>query len=298
MPLQFRKRPTEPPTANVLAYGAPKCGKTTFAASGPGGTLLINADQPNATLYAHGRHRDGSLMEVGVGGLSTLIDVVNAIESGQTVVNTVAIDPIGELHRQLLEEASDRMIRPHLDHYGDTTVHIERFCRKMCELPVNFVIVCHETPVRDETSGVIEKLPYTGTTNPALGQKLMGMVDIVAYLGVTDDGDYMAQLINGRGRRGGDRFDVLGAARKPDLSEWLKVIHQAHSSATGGNTQAVSLPTEEQVDAEEAKIKQEITDYEAQQHELAAEGAAEGAVDANPDDRVSTPRRTTRRRAA
>jgi len=228
--LQFTDQ-AEATYINVLLYGPPKTGKTTAACSAPPGVLLLNMDLPNASRFARSRHPDGAVMEVAFEGMATLIAVSNAIAQQGTdrMVETVVIDPIGELHRRLLEEASNRAIRPTLNQYGDVGVHIERFCRYLCEQPVNVVICCHESPVKDETTGALERLPFTGTSNPALGQKLMAMVDVVGYTGVVEQTDgshsYVAQLINDRGRRGGDRFDVLGDWRTLDLAQWFALIH-------------------------------------------------------------------------
>jgi hypothetical protein len=237
MALKLREPPTQT-YPNVLLFGAPKTGKTAGACSAPGGVLLLNADLPNAPHYARSRDPDGRIMEVEFEGMSTLADVVIGIEQeangSARMVDTVVVDPIGELHRRLLEDASKRAIRPTLPMYGDVSVHLERFCRKLCELPVNTVFVCHEFPVKDEASGQFERLPYTGTTNPALGQKLMGMVDIVGYTGVIerDDGTrtYAAQLFTAAGRRGGDRYDVLGDFRALDLAEWFSRINPTPAS--------------------------------------------------------------------
>lgn len=195
--------------------------------------MLLNADLPNAPHYARERDVEGRILEVAFEGLSTLADVIIGVEQERNgaakLVDTIVVDPIGELHRRLLEEQSNRAIRPTLQAYGDVSVHLERFCRRLCELPVNVVFVCHEFPVKDEATGTIERLPYTGTTNPALGQKLLGMVDIVGYTGVIEREDgsklYAAQLIQAGGRRGGDRYAVLGDLQPLDLSAWLALIN-------------------------------------------------------------------------
>src|SRR6185503_17561453 len=110
----------------------------------------------------------------------------------------------GQLHRRLIEDLSRKRIRPTLDHYGDVSKIIERWCRFMCDMPCNLVIVCHERPIKDEESGGFERLPFTGTSNPDLGQRLLEMVDIVGYCNRIDrEGDapqYVAQLSNGNGR--------------------------------------------------------------------------------------------------
>ena len=252
MTLSFVK-PPEQPWINVLLYGPPKTGKTTGACSVPGGVLLMNADLANAAWFAHSQDPEGRISELDMTSpLQALIDVTNAIaEQPATearMVNTVVLDPVGELHRRMLEEASNRAIRPTLNQYGDTSTYIERFCRMLCDAPINAVFVCHEQPVKDEASGGFERLPYTGTTNPALGQKLMGMVDVVGYTGVIETAngkEYVAQVINAQGRRGGDRFDVLDVGdgyRRLNLTEWFAAIHGA---------QTVEARTEKQIEREQ-----------------------------------------------
>jgi len=218
--------PPEQPYANVLLYGQPKTGKTAGACSAPGSVLLLNADLPNATHYAHAQDHEGRVKEVRVEGKATLQEIMAAAypKSGPGW-DTVVIDPVGELHRRLLEEASNMAVRPTMNQYGDVGTMIERFCRFMCEAPCNTVIVCHELSIKDEELGRFERVPFTGTNNPALGAKLMGMVDILGYTGITtlEDGStaYAAQLTTGQGRRGGDRFAVLGDWRPMDLTEWF-----------------------------------------------------------------------------
>jgi hypothetical protein len=103
------------------------------------------------------------------------------------------------------------------------------------------VFTCHEAPVKDEATGVVEKLPASGTQNPDLGQKLMAMVDVIGYCGAveTESGpEYRAQLLTGKGRRGGDRFDALGSWRTLDLTEWFAVMDEAQAAvATAAPTQ-------------------------------------------------------------
>lgn len=233
MTLTFKKSDEGQVFANILLYGGPKTGKTIGASSAPPGVLFLNLDLPNATRTARAMRADGSIMEVEFQGFQTLVDTIHALnqqggEPGAVrVIETVVVDPLGELYRLLLEEASDRAVRPTLPQRGDVSIHIERFCRGLCEADVNVVLVAHEVTSKDEGTGLHERLPWTGTSNPALGSKIMGMVDVVGYTGVVEreDGskDYVAQLVNSQGRRGGDRFDVLGDWRTLDLTEWVNL---------------------------------------------------------------------------
>lgn len=251
MSLTFRPPPEVglPVFPNILLYGPPKTGKTAGACSIPGQVTLLNADLPNATSYA--RNREGSrLMEVNFDGLNTLIDIANHV--GQ--MKSVVVDPVGELHRRLMEEQSKRAIRPSINIYGDVSVHLERFCRFLCEAPITAVFVCHEYPVKDEATGQMERLPWTGTTNPSLGQKLMGMVDIVGYTGTVETEDegtkYIAQLVNDKGRRGGDRFDVLGPWRELNVGEWIATITNTPPVNAGAKAQFMA-----EMDAIDADLK-------------------------------------------
>lgn len=228
-------------TVNVLLYGGPGTGKTVGACSVPGPVLVVNADQPNAMSYAHARYGD-HVREVRVDGAATLDEVYLALRDGGEF-RSVVVDPVGELHRLLIEEASGKAIRPKIQQYGDVAVRLERFCRALCELPVNVVLVAHETAIKDEESGHFERLPWTGTTNPALGAKLAAMVDIVAYCGVVEpEGQenagprYVAQLITANGRRGKDRTGVLGKARDLDLAEWLAATGRGGSNGAKATT--------------------------------------------------------------
>lgn len=225
----------EPPSMflpNILLYGPPKTGKTAGACSAPPGILMMNLDLPNATYYARQRDGEGQIMEIAYEGFDTLVDVHEALSKDTGILRTVVVDPVGELHRRMLDQFSKRAISPTLPTYQVVSVHIERFCRSLCEMPnVSAVFVCHEQPVKDEATGNFERLPWTGTTNPALGQKLMGMVDIIGYTGVRtledESHQYVAQLVSDKGRRGGDRFACLGDWQELNLASWVEQINTA-----------------------------------------------------------------------
>ena len=206
-------------TLNVLLYGPPKVGKTIAAASAPKPLLYLNSDRPNATRVAHTMF---DFDEAHVEDLNTLMAAMYEIEKG--AYRTVVVDPLGETYRHVLEGLTGRALRPPIQLYGDTGTHIERFCRALCNAPVNAVFVAHEIPTKDEESGVIERLPFTGTNNPAFAGKLMAMVDAIAYVGIVqkegEDPTYVGQLVTAGGRRGGDRFG-LGPTRELDLTEWV-----------------------------------------------------------------------------
>lgn len=237
--------PSPQPHPNVLLYGPPKTGKTAAAATSPGRLLYLNADLSNASRIAHqvahGRIAEPKLYPVGSRGehdngniLETMMEIGHLLR-GDNPPDGVIVDPTGELYRRLLEEQSKRAMRPTLPTYGDVGVYIERFLRAICESPkTSAIIVCHDMPIRDESTGEVERLPNTGTSNPKMGRTIMGMVDVIGYTGVIqkDDNtrDYVAQLVTQNGRIGGDRFACLDDGRgyrELDLADWFKVIGEA-----------------------------------------------------------------------
>jgi hypothetical protein len=253
---------------NVLIYGPAKTGKTALACSAPGGILLANADTVNATRYVRRADTEGRIMEIDLseGKISDIMaEIELAMAQSTRVADTVVIDPVGELHRRLLEQASNMALRAQIQQYGDTSIYLERFCRNLVALPCNVVLVCHELSVQDDVTETTERMPFTGTSGKggvALANKLMGMVDIIAYAGVLEKKDehdetqvaleYVCQLQPGKGRRGGDRFASLGGVRKSNLAEWFDAIakHEAQSVAAAALEAAKEMPP---IESEESK---------------------------------------------
>lgn len=220
-------KPDEGPfTMNVFLYGPPKNGKTIGGASiAPvGKTLYLNADTANATRFAH---KLFEFDEVHVENLQTLLDAMLAIKEGK--YECVVVDPIADVYRLVIEGLSNRALSPAIQQYGDTGTYLERFCRELCEQPVNAVLIAHDQAVPNEETGGVEHLPFVSTKagSPVLAGKLMAMVDVIGYTGVVEKEneptEYVAQLINSKGRRGGDRFGVLGKSRSLDLAEWHRL---------------------------------------------------------------------------
>lgn len=215
----------------MLLYGPPKTGKSTGAASAPGGILYLNTDLENALRFPRSRDTEGRIMEVdySAGIMQTMIQVALAVQQDQDVIDTVVVDTMNELHRRLLEELSNRAIRPTLNQYGDTAVHIERFCRMLCEADVHAVFVCQEVEVKDEATGVIERLPFMGTGNTAPSSKLLAMVDVIGYTGIAvqDDGQkkYMADPL-----RRGVWQSRRAVSALPGREQWRVVLQSRRCS--------------------------------------------------------------------
>lgn len=293
--LRFVKPPVKP-KANILLVGPPKSGKTIGAASSPPGVLLLNFDLPNASRQAHLRHPDGSIMEPEIPLFTEgsrplfafMMTVMKEIQRpDQDLIGTVVVDTVGELYRRLLEEFSNRSVRPSLPTYGEVSVQVERFIRGLCMAPnVNTVICCHDMVLQNGEETVF--IPFTGTKagSADLGAKLQSMVDILGYTAIIeqDGGEKqgIAQLIPLKGRNGGDRFDCLGDWRPLDISEWLDTIERYERG---------EKVTRFDRAAESANVGTEEPKQETQQ---------EPEADSRPEKAATqpAPRRRTNRKAA
>ena len=221
---------------NVVAYGPEKVGKTTGALSAPGPLLLLNAEGVNASHFGRSRNPDVHEVIVPVdGGAIALLEEAYLWlrdTQGGALTQTVALDSLSEIHGAVLRDMAKDPNHPTLPERGDTNTWLERYAMSLRDLPLNVVIVAHETWTKDDVTGVIERSPYTGTSNVAYGKKFTGpFADIVAYLGRSVDEagaeHYSAQLVDGNGRRAGHRGGALGTFREVNLTEWFAVMNAA-----------------------------------------------------------------------
>jgi hypothetical protein len=240
--MNIREKPDAVLKRNAMVYGPPKTGKTLAAALAPPPVLYVNADLPNATWLAHHSVPEGHLLEplfdAKQNPTFTLMQEIEvAANTGKTEnIETVVLDPINELYLRLLRELSGNAISPSLPTYQAVQSHLERLCRALCNCTaINVVFVTHDLPTKDEGTGKIVNLPATGTTNPALGRKLMGMVDVLAYAQkIEQEGQpdrYMARVA--------DRFNVLDRIEPLDLNHWFeKMANDGPSPVVRDNDQA------------------------------------------------------------
>jgi hypothetical protein len=242
--VKFTDAPTDT-KPNVLLYGPPKSGKSAGAASAPGSLLYLNFDLDNALAFA--REQAGDRLKTPVfEGLRTMQEVLADAPNWDTIV----VDPVGDMYRRLLEIQTNDALRPSLPIRGDVSIYLERWFRALCQAPANVVFVAHDFLHAEEGSEVpAESVPWTGTKNPSLGRKLMGMVDVIGFTARMEGDEeknepakYVAQLINAKGRRGGDRFNCLGDFRELNLSEWFDRI--AESKGATPNENAGATPAE------------------------------------------------------
>jgi hypothetical protein len=223
--ISFVDPKTIPDTYNILLYGPSGSGKSTAAASAPGPILYLNADGPDALRYPRRKHGNEKIREAAVTSGQVLNEVLIMFRNGGGGFKTVVLDTFSAVYSALLEDKA-KGGRPTLPQHGDVQTALGRFVKEMRDQPVHLVILAQEHTDKDESSGVIERVPYMGTKNPALANSVIENMTIVGYCGrvAAQEGTgakYMATLVDVPGRRGKDRTNALGTARELDLSEWV-----------------------------------------------------------------------------
>lgn len=230
--LLFVDAPPAPEKMNVLLYGPPKAGKSTGAATAPGPILWVNLEGAGALGYARkiAAARGTVIREVRIGeGEDARVIMHHVVEhlkspAGQEI-RTVVIDTVGKLRDALIWMIVEPNSRNSLQQYGEVAKIIEKITRTLRDMPQNLVLLAHEDI--DNTSDDRIVRPQIGGKTT---EKVLAEVDVIAYVGAVEvDGHvrYMGQLVQGRGRRAGDRSGGLGNTRQLDLTEWLAAYSAA-----------------------------------------------------------------------
>ena len=231
----FAEKFITPPTQrhfNVVLYGPEGVSKTTGALSAPGPILLANAEGPNSAAYAHTLRTDINEIEVPMrGGAKALLDEAYLWLQSPTgkLTQTYVLDSLSEIHAALLWDFSANPDKPTQPEWGDTNTYLQRYAMSLRDLPINVVIVAHETWIKDDVTGVVERSVFPGTSNVAFGKKFTGpFADIVGYCARVDSDEhgerYMAQLVPANGRHAKNRNGALGKAAEINLTEWFALL--------------------------------------------------------------------------
>ena len=231
---------------SALLYGPEGSRKSTAAASAPDPNLYLNADRKDGIRFARSLYPDKELREVRVEGIGTLHETIFYVRE-HPEIETVTIDTVGRTFDLVLRSLAKDDKHATLPEIGHAQTEIERFVEALIEEDVNVVLVAHDMTM--ETSGsendgtlLREQLPMTGTSKPGFSRKLMRLVSVVAFCGVTGEGEQrrgQAQLIEGWGRRAKDGTGALAGAdgiRDLNLSDWAEAIEAFYAQPSTNAT--------------------------------------------------------------
>jgi len=181
-----------PVTAKVLLYSDPGVGKTTAAALSPkpliinceGGTLCLNKFKEYHPKLDIQTFRPDNIKE--------LQEIFWFLKSGEHDRQTVVLDSLSEIQRMSMDEIladpkrDDRHDRdtPTLQDYGKNTQQLRKLVRAFRDLPMNVVFTCLAGERKDETDGSVKIMP---DLTPKLAADVMGYVDVVGYLFVSEE---------------------------------------------------------------------------------------------------------------
>ncbi|HTE60082.1 MAG TPA: AAA family ATPase [Solirubrobacteraceae bacterium] len=232
--LTFVDTPAAPETFNVLAYGPPKSGKSTAAATAPGPILWVNAEGPGALSHARkvAAQRKTQILEVRIerdaDARALLRQILQYVRGTQDPrPRTVVLDTLAKVRDALVRQMVDPGSKNSLKQYGEVNRILNETISILRDAPVNMILLAHENVQDADGDRIVEPL-----IGGALTQFAQGEVDVLAYTGIHTDEQtgvvsYVGQLVEGRGRRAGDRSAGLGAWRPLDFTEWLGVYSAA-----------------------------------------------------------------------
>lgn len=205
-----------PVTAKVLLYSDPGVGKTTAAALSPkpliinceGGTLCLNKFKDFHKKLDIKTFRPDSIKE--------LQEIFWYLKSGQHDRQTVVLDSLSEIQRMSMDEIlsdpkrDDKFDRdtPILQDYGKNTQQLRKLVRAFRDLPMNVVFTCLASERKDETDGSVKVMP---DLTPKLAADVMGYVDVVGYMFVSEEKGVRKLLTQPKGKYlAKDRSGKLG----------------------------------------------------------------------------------------
>ena len=170
-------------TLNVMIYGEPGVGKTTFAATAPRPILWLEAEGGT-----HSIADTEGIDIVRVEGLESYREVLKYLHANPDKYKTVVIDSLTETQAAMLKEIMRRAAKedlsrnefmPQFAEWGQVTGVMREIARAFRDLPMNTVITALTREDKDELTGRTRVRPRM---TPALSEELPAFMDACLYL--------------------------------------------------------------------------------------------------------------------
>jgi AAA domain len=222
--LQFVDPEAADDTFRLVLWGPPGEGKSVGAASAPGPIVVLSADRPGAYRTPRRLHRDTVLMETRYESSRSFVELFRFLRDHPTgkEARTVVLDPFTGIYDKLVEELPKRSDGE--PNWQAVNKKILDFVQALRGFPCHIVLVAYEK-LNDGKKGDGKLYPALG--GPALINKIMGEMDIVAHVereGEGKNAKYMARVASGGGIVGKDSTDALGERRELNLTEWFETV--------------------------------------------------------------------------
>lgn len=253
--------PTLKPLVVMLVYGEGGVGKTTFASTAPN---PIIADCENGAKYFGLRGIKVNVAQIEK--WSDMREFLDYVKNEANKVETVVIDPIGELMDKLkkfmVATGDTKLVQkdgnPTMAGWGWLKKTFKDYLKVLRDSGKNVILIAHIEESKDEDR--IVKRPKIETK---ISDDIVNMVDIVGYMTVVQqEGETKRIIIVDPGNdkfTAKDRTGQLGRVIEPDFS---KIIEVCQGTASYSWSKKVEAKKEEKPveKKEEEKVEEPVAD--------------------------------------